>query len=98
MNEQGYRQKHNSSPFPLVVVLVAKCLPSGIKDISDLDIRPDAIHVDACVERQRVAVDIGAINGSCADGRVLVLPNTEVAVDETLSLLSVLSHTMQWGG
>lgn len=83
MNKKGYLQSISYISL-LVVVLVAERRASCVKDIPNLDVWPDTVHIDACVERQRIAVDICAINGSRADTGILILPDAEVAVDETL--------------
>lgn len=68
----------------LVVVLVAKRLASSVKDVPDPDIRPEAVDVNSGIKRQRIAVDVCAVDGGGAYSRVLVLPDAEVAVNEAM--------------
>ena len=67
----------------LIIVLVAQRCASSIKDVPDADSRSEVIDVDRCVERQRIACLVIAIDRTDAC-RVLVLPDAEVAVNEAV--------------
>jgi hypothetical protein len=93
--QEGYVQQRYRCY--LVVVLVAKCLACGVKNIPDLDIRLETVDVDASVKGQRVTIDVCAIDGGGADAGVLVLPDAEVTVNEAVMQpehLLCISHNL----
>jgi hypothetical protein len=68
----------------LVVVLVAEGGALGVENVPDLNIRPEAVDVDVGVEGQGVALRVRSTDGGGADSGVRVLPDAEVAVDESV--------------
>ena len=81
----------------LVVVLVAKRLSCGVKNIPNLDIRLETVDIDASVKSQCITINVCAIDGGCADAGVLVLPDAEVTVNEAVMQpehLLCISHNL----
>jgi hypothetical protein len=67
----------------LVVVLVAQSGAGGVKDIPDANIRADTINIDGGIQSKWVAGAVSSVN-IVDTSRVLVLPDTEVAVNEAV--------------
>ena len=65
----------------LVVVLVAQRWASSVQDIPNTNIRAETVDVDVSVESKRPTRDVVSVDTAHAV-RVIVLPDTEVAVDE----------------
>lgn len=66
----------------LVVVLVAQRL-SGVEDVSDTDIRANAVDVDGVVKSKWASGDVVSVDGVYT-ARVGVCPDAEVAVDKAV--------------
>lgn len=67
----------------LVVVLVAQGCARGVENVPDAHGRAEIVHVNSGVQAKRVACLVGSVNG-LQTGRGLVLPDTEVAVNEAV--------------
>jgi len=72
----------------LVVVLVAQGCSLGVENVTDGYIRHEAIHIDRSLESQGMTSRVSAVNSSNTSIAAVVLPDAEVAVDETVVLLS----------
>jgi hypothetical protein len=66
-----------------VVVLVAQPCAHGVQDISNLNSWADVVYVDCGVHSERVAGLVSSVN-VVDTGRVLVLPDAEVAVNKAV--------------
>jgi len=67
----------------LIVVSVAQIRIEGVEEIADPEVGADSVHGNDGVEGDGPSVDVVAVDGRDARG-LLVLPDTEVAVDEAV--------------
>lgn len=68
----------------LVVVLVAQGSALGVEDIPDANSGAEIVNVDGCVESKLVTDGVSSRDGGNAGVAAVVLPDAEVAVDESV--------------